>query len=97
MQRSHRFGEGLVGVFVKIRHRNTRGQQRKIRVAYGHRCRRLRCEAVQLGGCHAIVQALDDSHGHRHGIDKGAQPIAKLLDAGRDFVKFDGFFAAIAL
>ena len=82
---------------MQVGYRDARRQLREVWVAHRHRGRCFCSEAIQLGGGHPVVQAFDDPHGYGHGIYERTQTIAKLLDAGRDFIKFDGFFAAIAL
>ena len=56
----HHVAEDFIGGLVEVRHTNSRGQPRKVRVLRRHVGRRLGGELVELVGGHAVVDALDD-------------------------------------
>ena len=60
MELLHHVAEDLVRRLVEVRHTNSRGQPRKVRVLRRHVGRRLGGELIQLVRRDAVVDALDD-------------------------------------
>lgn len=93
----HRAGEGLVGIFVQVRHRNAGSQLRVVGVYGGHGRGGFGGEVVQLGGAHAGVQALNDFFGDFDVVHVlRVQPVAQFFYSCGDFVKADFFLFAAA-
>ena len=94
----HHVAEDLVRGLVEVRHTNSRGQTRKIRMLRRHVGRRLGGELVQFMGRDAVVDALDDLLGQNIGLDVLAvEAVAQFFDAARDLVVSYNFLLAVAL
>ena len=94
----HHVAEDLVRRLVEVRHTNSRGQPRKVRMLRRHVGRRLGGELIQFMGRDAVVDALDDLLGQDVRLDVLAvEAVAQFFDPRRDLVVSYNFLLAVAL
>ena len=97
VQPLHGAAERLAGDLVQVAHGNAGGQDGVVGVLGGERGGGFGGQVVELDGRYTVVDAINHLLGHlnrRHEIH--VEPVAELLDAGRNLIELHGFAAAVA-